>query len=363
MNWNVTVTVQSALHIGCSERWHRDVDFVVEQNSVHLFDIDEVLDRLDHRELATVRDGKVALALGQRRRDELKLATIPVRRMTQGSNVTEDVLRFVRNGNGDLYLPGSTLKGAFRTAILRTLARQVNVSRPDQLEAAANDQRLRVPAPAGRQASKEQLDVLRTLRISDFRLSPGADANSSQLPTEFREVIVRNVSNQRHVLSVWAETVPRGIAFKGTVSFDETLFKKLAGDSSAATPISGLLRNLNATVREDTLQVLRSLEAWYDGPPNLNVYREWLEAAAGTPIPLAIIGWGTGWAAHTLGALLPNPAARLEFARRKNLGRSPGSGSDFPKTAKIASVLIGSGQIEAPLGLVSVEFSPPSGSR
>ena len=355
MEWDVVITVQTALHVGDGERWYRDVDFVVEQPGggaprATLIDVDRALELVDEVELQRIANGQVARGLGERRRRECTVATLRIRPMRRGSNVSEWVLRFIRDGTGRLYLPGSTVKGALRTAILRTLLRRSG-ARPDALIAETRaeilEQRLRRLRFEGRKADPANLDALRALRVSDFY-------PEGETATELSEVEVRDIQKGRGVLSVWVETVPRNGSFRGRIAIDETLLERGEPDGAVA----GLLRALPDVVRQDTLEVLRVLDGWEASPNRTRPYGTWLTAINANTPPLAFLGWGTGWAPHTVGALLTNPRDRLEFARKHNLGRGGPIGADFPKSGKFVLTQFETRSRPMPLGLVAVDFAP-----
>ncbi len=356
MEWDVVITVQTALHVGDGERWYRDADFVLEQTPprARLIDVDRALDLVDDAELQRIRDGKVAAGLGRQRREECTIAVLPVRRLTNHSQVSEWVLRFVRDGNGRLYLPGSTVKGALRTAVLRTLLRRERVSPQglvEERQATNLESRLRTLRFDERQATPENRDALRALRVTDFY--PLDDVTP-----EFREVEVRSIRDGRRVLSVWAETVPRGTGFRGRIAVDEATLR----GGKAEEALKELLRGLPQVLKDDTLATLRTLNGWEGSPSRTGPYGAWLEAAAGTTPPFAFLGWGTGWIPHTVGAVLGDARSRLDFARVHRLGRRPGSGADFPKTGKFALVRFDGGTAPMPLGLVSIEFTTLPGT-
>ncbi len=346
--YDVTLTVQSALHIGDGTRLVRDVDWVYEQGSAHVIDVDRALDLMDRMELDRARDGAIARALGQARRAEVTKAVLPVFRFGSDAEPHE-VLALIRDPDGRPYVPGSSIKGAIRTALLRTLLRALPATRgllqsvraggrspASQLE----DEHLRILAPPGRSAEPQNRDLLRLVRVSDFRPMRNVEA-------AFVPVTVRRVDDGRAVLTVWAESVLRGSRFRGTISLDLGLASELRAPAE-------LLERLQEEIRADTEHFLREAEDWAGAP-----YGDWVPHASGNC--LAVLGWGTGWLAHTIGPLVP-ASERRPLARQLRLGRQAPDNVPFPRSVKVGTVdsaLFGGRPgtpFAVPMGVVSLQF-------
>ncbi|MER3421396.1 MAG: hypothetical protein C4290_13125, partial [Chloroflexota bacterium] len=118
--WRVTLVVQSALHIGDGTKYVEGADFVLEPfgapTTARLIDVDRALALLSEREIAAARDGMIARVLGDERRQQVTIAELRLHRFRQEATPGE-VLALIRDAHGRPYIPGSSLKGAFRSTV------------------------------------------------------------------------------------------------------------------------------------------------------------------------------------------------------------------------------------------------------
>ncbi len=356
--WRVTLTVQTALHIGDGTRLREGADFVLEPfgapTRARVIDIDRALALMTEHEIAAARDGMIARALGEARRRQATAAELPLHRFRRDATPGE-VLALIRDADGRPYIPGSSLKGAIRTALLRRLvpAQQAadfaRSATPGTKGSPLDEGVFRKAALDDRDdAAGANRDLLRVLRVSDFHPPPNRPPAVAIVETQVRRVDRSGAP----VLSVWVEAVLRGAGFLGTISLDLDLLRRF----QTVDGVRDLFRRLPEVLREDGRNTLKAEEEWADDP-----FAPWAGLQAQSQNAFIALGWGTGWLAHTIGPLIPRELRRpLANQLRLGRGRAP-SDAPFPRSYKVARVRINDHAREVPLGLVSLQFTPLQG--
>nr|MDO8113253.1 type III-A CRISPR-associated RAMP protein Csm5 [Candidatus Sigynarchaeota archaeon] len=129
MTGNLSITGMSPVHVG-SGKVYSQLDYIAEGQTVHVLDFDSILAELNPssiddltREIeenfkGNIWKGNVSEFLGRYKLEWKKHVehTIPLRG-TIGDN---EIRRFIKTGN-EIYIPGSSIKGAIRTAILSSI--------------------------------------------------------------------------------------------------------------------------------------------------------------------------------------------------------------------------------------------------
>lgn len=110
------------LHIGDSVELKQNLDFIIGNNHLKVIDQESLLDRLQEYPQAISELGRYGFRLDRFARDyKIQLDahyTLPIK-----GNTPQIFRRFIKNAYGRPYLPGSSLKGALRTALWTTLDR------------------------------------------------------------------------------------------------------------------------------------------------------------------------------------------------------------------------------------------------
>ena len=288
-------------------KYLRDYDFRVEggpqAGQVRLVDIDRALELISEAELARLRDGRIAAGLGPGVAGRATRALLQVYGTRQ---VGSEVLGAIRDGNGQLYVPGSSLKGWFRSALLdawvaghRSQAldevRQALARKQGRERAAAGleEAAFKVDLPRTNGVQFPNLDINRWVHISDAYSRGGMQAGVC-------EIQVRSeTSRGRQAIPVWAECILPGSEFAAEVKFSSAaLFpwssldeerKRLFGND-----VVGLLREHSRHLAEEEGQYWRRRD-----PAIGNGFEGALRGSStGVYFPL---GFGTGWVSKTVG--------------------------------------------------------------
>ncbi|ACY48519.1 type III-A CRISPR-associated RAMP protein Csm5 [Rhodothermus marinus] len=153
--------VLTPVHIGCGIRWQKNLDFVVDKETYVIPEHVLMTYLQEHPEsLADFED--------EQRRAELLWETeggieyeLPCR--------SREILVFMRNGNGQPYVPGSSLKGALRTVIFRHFWEQLDQGRKQRLLAKTGEKRESAAQPLVREVlgRDPNHDLLRVLAVFD----------------------------------------------------------------------------------------------------------------------------------------------------------------------------------------------------
>ncbi len=359
----LTIETRTPLHIGSGLRYHRDYDFVVEGTRVRLVDVDRALDSLPDADVNRMRDGRVAALLPAGQRDRFTRSLLPV----HGSRVVgQDLLGLIRDGNGAPYIPGSSLKGAFRSALLDGFLRQnPQLARRKARELLSRGQRPEFPA---RDLESEAFDVAleRTRRNAD---APNRDINrwlrisdaypQRQFQPIAAEMQVRSASSRgRQAIPVWVEAIPAGFRFAAELSLTpesfapwsqldqprRDLFGKVSKD------LNGVLQAWGAACRAD------ELDYWCRVDSAVASRFAGAVAEESRSFPL---GFGTGWLSKTIGRHLRGDEQLLkELITNFGLSRSR---SPDPKNFPMGHRVIDGPGGPVPPGWVEiVEVAPVS---
>jgi CRISPR type III-A-associated RAMP protein Csm5 len=361
--FRVTFRVCTPLHIGSGMRHAKDYDFTVEgrpngDQQVRLIDVDVALDMLDDSEFDSVRDGRIAAGLPRRVLERAVTAVLPV----HGSrNVGQEILAAMRDGLGQVYIPGSSLKGAFRSALLDAWMRQnptagIEAVRgslgggPRRRESAARDveqQAFDVEVKNTRRGSDfPNRDVNRWLRISDAYPSP---ERAPALVAS--EVQVRSGSSRgQGAIPVWVEAIAPGSTFSAELTLAPSEFapwndldperKKLFGADLVST-----LRSWGDSLRQSELDYWKQ----HDN----GVASRFAGSLLGSPVEVYFpLGFGTGWVSKTIGRHLRQDQqllSRLLSEYQLSRSRSPD-----PSTFPVAHRVIDGPGGWLPLGWVAI---------
>jgi CRISPR-associated protein Csm5 len=320
---------------------------------VWVLDPQRALARLSDEELAAGVDVRLSRLL--RPPEYAACARYVLRLRGEAPN---EILPLVRDVHDRPYLPGSSLKGALRTALAWALMYYLQppfrsqtdvVAGPPERAASRLERRLFGPDP--------NHDLLRALRVRD--VGPAGDA-----PVEATLLglygwrggrLARIAEGTRWCV----ETLAVGTRFEGELLLDHGL---LTGSVLRKPRIDDTPLELGDTwhyarefgkallAREQEFYEdggLRRVEGFYTELKARLEGAEWGEAA----LPL---GWGTGWLAKTVGLYLEGEPDFTALVERLRLARG-GRAEEFPATRRLVER---GGVAEAPLGWVWLRLEP-----
>jgi len=354
--YRLRITTLSEIHIGDGHVLRREFEFAVHQGRFYRLSVPRLLAHYDLEGRAPDVLDRMAgvpparwLAPSDFERRELFPYILP------GDPGVAEVRAFLKDPWHRPYVPGSSLKGALRTAILWAIGRErgARISL-DQLDrrrewAARPIER----AWLGRDPHR---DLLRALRIGD----------GTPLPPDEALRVVRAVVQvgPRQAVPLAVEALRPGVTFEALLTVDERLLE--AGEQALGWAGKGkYLRNLVVVARNFALDRIRrelewaeahrlkGLQAFYaDLHGRLSRMREAKAMAF-----LLRVGWGGGWTHKTLGREFFDEATWEDLLRRYIRPRGKRRpGDPFPKSRRV--VLDPEGRPLRPFGWMAVEMEP-----
>lgn len=331
--FDVEVTLLTPLHIGTGRELLLDYDYAVRDDRTWRIDEDALLEAQD------VDDPAIA---GQ-------LARTPPAQLLDKGDFCEDSPFFlyvlqgrprsrqrgaqlreqIKDARQRPYLPGTSLKGALRTALAWHGFGALKM-RPDARQLG------RRPKWAAQRIERSILgqdpnhDLLRALHVGD-----SAPVGTERLMLVNAQVLTRRGSGA----PIEAEAVQSNTTFCLTVKLDEALFSRWAHRLNLGTR-QDWLRRLPAVVRAHTANRVKVERQWYAGRPDAQIAQRFYKELANLNLSenacVLQIGWGGGWHSKTLGSRLQADGRfmegiigdyRLARGRRRQ-------GDPFPKSRR-----------------------------
>ena len=365
MKYRVTVETITPLHIGTGTELLKDFDYVSKPVERQTFVLDQdavYAAELEAQGAAARLDTPAGRLLSS---ENWREASPFVRYSLQGSTTIERVHEQIKDVHGRCYLPGSSLKGALRTAVMAYAIASKSVV-PDL---AKLDKSEKLAARAWEQATfgnEPNSDVLKALHVSDSLALP---AKPSALELLTAQVFTGGEPGSPIVV----EAVRAKIAFQTEVVIDELALQYSRDPSlnweSRELWLASLVEIMQSTSRAriEAEWVAVQDKGFADTAAFYKQLAALAESAKGSNMALLQLGWGTGWTGLTVGPWL-DEAAQHAIRERYSLGRPPTAGRDwqpnlshaFPKSRRLRAVPSSVGDVRPgrPLGWVAATFEP-----
>lgn len=364
--WDVTVRTYTPLHVGSGEKLLQDYDFKIHAGRTWRLNLDALFDE-------KIPDEAMARRAASRPPGELLSAGdfregSPIFRYVlagqpRSSQTGAEVREQIKDVWDRPYLPGSSLKGALRTAILWSIVRQSGrtITLRD-LNAGGGFAAQPVERDALRQRGQRlaNYDLLRALQVSD---SEPLDASALMLANA--SVVGGQTRQGQPGAPIELEAIRPNVTLRARVKLDTALFGAWArrGDLDLGDKRDWLER-LPLWVQAHSQDLAARALAWCQRKAQnqrlMQFYRQIQQPRAEDSCFLQI-GWGGGWDSKTLGSLLQkDPAAFEEIAaqfrlRRGAKGGVARAGAPFPATKRLV-VGARNPQALAPLGWALLTF-------
>ncbi len=338
--YDVTVDLLTPLHIGSGRILLHEYDYVIHGNRTWRLNEDALL------EAQVVDDPALADVLAQRPPAEL----LSPADFKEDSPFFRYVLRGRPRAQGEgaelreqlkdpydrPYLPGSTVKGALRTAIARYAWGEMGL-RPDvrelgrkrQWAARSYERRIFGPDP--------NHDLMRALHVGDSE-----PVGTDRLAVFNVQVFNRGGASEGPPIEV--EGIQPKTVFTLTVKVDLALFSRWAQKHGLRLNGEKWLERLPQVVQASSRALMEREVDWLRKMPNMasavSLYRKLLSLNLPPyrcPLPL---GWGTGWPSKTFGFHLQEDQrfmAHIIHTYRLTKGRWE-EGDPFPKSRRMAVV-------------------------
>jgi CRISPR-associated protein Csm5 len=361
--FDVTLSLLTPLHIGNGRELLNEYDYAIHAgktwriNEAALLDAQNVDDPELAERLASIKPAQL-LRPGDFRPESgyfrYVLSGAP-RSKEEGAQLREQL----KDPFDRPYLPGSSLKGALRTA----LAWHGWQERKLQPEAARLG---RSPKWAAQDVERQifgrdpNRDLLRALHVSD----------SAALAAERLMIINARVLNRGGSLGspIELEALRPDTICTLTIKLDRSLFSEWARQAGLTLSGGAWLERLAQVVQSHSADRIQREIAWFkqisNGTHVLQFYQRLDAAKLSSRRCLVQLGWGTGWDDKTLGSRL---SAHREFMERilqdYRLARGRRQpGDPFPKSRRVVMSFVRDGQgrtqenIHSPLGWCLLEM-------
>lgn len=335
-SYRLAITTLAPLHIGSGRpALRKGIDFVGFNRAIYVFDTARVIDYVvgDDPALLERVTQAVNLASFLREQDFRERPDLSLYRLA-GAPSVDEVRPQIKDVFDRPFLPGSSLKGAIRTALVESalLARAAPLDQRrlgDNPKYAAQELERDVAGRGERPSQAPNYDLFRTLRVAD------------SAPDERAALSLSNVrvwpAGPGGGIPIDTETVAAGARFSASLAIDEYLFSAHAARLGFA-PRRGLIDGLAATCREHARARIAAERAFFDRRPEAALVAGFyadLErqlAACGEGSFLLQLGWGAGWRSKTVARGLERGEALAAIVRRYRLDRGRGHGGVFPAT-------------------------------
>lgn len=291
---------------------------------------------------------------------------------------------FIKDVHDCPYIPGSSLKGALRTALAwvgwKEQGIEIESIRDMQYHNKKRDKWLPKRAPADRyervifeprnkiknlDRRNPNLDLLRILQVSDC-IGPKKSGQGLVL------VNAQVLTKKGHGSPIEMEALKGGIKFNGTIKVDETLFDMPEAKKLGFTERKSLLDGLITHVNTHSQARLSELRTWFEEAEGCSGVAKTYQQIQDVPLQsnqaLLQLGWGSGWDGKTFGTRLQADIYLFEeiiktFRMHKQQKDAPPRkpGDPFPRS-KRAVMKIDGNEAEAlvPFGWLLFEMNKAS---
>lgn len=362
--YDLSLTTLSPLHIGDGDELRQSFDFLVHQGRTYRLNVDAILAAFSAR-LAPDRAGNYPLPgslLTPADLDNADFFRYSLAGFPRSSKTDARIKSCIKDVHDCAYIPGSSLKGALRTALAWNGWSEVN----PRLDRNAIG---RSRSWAGQQLERKLFgpdpnhDLLRALQVSDLAGSPK--------PGYRLALVNAQVLTQRSAASpVELEAVAGDTKFTGTLRVDESLFSAAAERELGFANRRHWLNELFPRVQKHSQARIRELTAWYERAEDCAAVARFYRQLAAAKLPpnqaLVQLGWGSGWDGKTLWTHLQKDAYLFEqlvteFRLHKAGRASPPrrAGDPFPRSKRaVMKIVEGRPAPLAPMGWALLEITP-----
>ena len=354
MKFHVTIKTLTPLHIGCGRELLKGYDFMPNpaERKTYVLDQDAI-----YMEEYEVRGGEARLQLpaGQLKTlDQFKPGSKYVFYDLEGATHVERIQAVIKNHRMEPYIPGSSLKGAIRTALMAQ-AITYGMFKPDNSE-------LKGPKDAAANWEREvfgenpNMSWMRALQVVDSRPLP-----LSTQPLECLNVSI--VTGSRADAPIAVEAIRRKITLETEITIDElslgySELLEWEGKDAFLADFRQAIRAFSSRRIQTELKMARE-NRW---EKRISFYESLLEVAEKVHArdgAVLQLGWGSGWTGTTIGlflgkGILENIRNHYQLGRPQKAGRDwqPDMSKAFPASRRLRV------PDEWPLGWIALDFQP-----
>lgn len=362
--YDITLKTLSPVHIGDGDELKQDFDFVVHNGKTLRLNMDAILLAKEDR-LRPRRDGTYPAPGHLLDAEDFKDQTLfqyTLRGIPRSRRTDARVKTFIKDVHDRPYVPGSSLKGALRTALAWTGWDEVN---PKLDRDAIGPRRSWAGQPLERKifGPNPNLDLLRAMQVSD--LFGPQKAGGRLLLVNAQVLTARSAGSPIELEAISGDT-----AFKGSLTVDESLFTPMAEKKLHFNNRRHWLDELMARAQAHSQARIERLTEWFEKADGTEAVAGFYSKLGKTGLKsnqaFMQIGWGSGWDGKTFWTHLQKNAQLFEQLvddfRLHRAGRNAPprkTGDPFPRSKRAAMVVKdGVPRPVAPFGWVLMEMTP-----
>lgn len=360
--YNVSLTTLTPLHIGDGDELRQDFDFVVKGGRTYRLD-EEALLAAKGDLLVPNRSGKYPLPGKLLTEADFRNAhyfRYVLAGQPRSTKIDARMKSYIKDVHDIPYVPGSSLKGALRTALAWTGWDEV---KPQLDRNAVGRRRSWAGQPLERKifGKDPNHDLLRSLQVSDLF---GPQKAGEGLILVNAQVLTKKSAGS----PIELEALKGDVVLGGTITVDDTLFEDWAEAKLHFSKRKHWLDELIPRVQKHSLARIEPLIEWFEVAENgarmAAFYRQLAQAGLGPNQALLQLGWGSGWDGKTFWTHLQEDIYLFEqlvedFRLHKHQQGSPPRkpGDPFPRSKRAAmGVKDGKAYPLAPFGWVLLEM-------
>ncbi len=354
--YQLELTTRAPLHIGSGGApLRRNVDFASFGRFLYVLDLDAVLDYIVPEDADVGRIDEIMRS--QNLASFLKESDVRqqpgLTRYRLGGTATVGEIRpQIKDLHGRPYIPGSTIKGAIRTALGTAIAqsKQIAIAESElgqRRERAASGMEQKVFGVPPKPAQAPNYDLMRSIQVAD----------SAPVPADTLELdnIAVWPAGQRGI-PIDIEAIRPGTVFACRVKLDDYLLGRAASSLGFGAGVEHVHEWIRICQDQGIAQ-MRQEASFFEGraPMIERFYGALLKDAEqqASDTFFMQLGWGAGWNTKTLSRIIqPNRTLLARIVERYRLTRGfYHPGTPFPKTRHVVA---DRGQPLSPLGWVHV---------
>jgi CRISPR-associated protein Csm5 len=343
-NFELSLQTLSPLHIGDGDELRQNFDFAVHEGRTYRLNEDAILlakaDVLrPNREGIYPTPGQLLAAP-----DFLNptLFRYSLRGFPRSSKTDARLKSFIKDIYDRPYIPGSSLKGAIRTALAWTGWQEV---RPHLDRSTLGRSRSWAGQPLERKlfGPDPNHDLLRALHVSDLN-GPGGPGSGLMLVNA--QVLTRRNAGS----PIELEAVAGDVSFTGSLTIDDLLFSEVNEKELHFNNRKHWLDEMIPRIQAHSKARIGELAQWFSAADNCEAIAQFYARLAGASLgprqALLQIGWGAGWDGKTFWTHLQKDKLlfeqlvtdfRLHKAGRNTPPRR--TGDPFPRSKRAVMVV------------------------
>ena len=342
--YNVTLKTLCPLHIGDGDELKQDFDFVARGNRTYRINEDALLTAKENI-LRPDRSGKYptpGALISESDLSNEEFFRYTLKGIPRSAKTDARVKSFIKDIYDRPYVPGSSLKGALRTALGWTGWKETNVS--------VNDITGRSRSWAGQPLERKifganpNMDLLRALHVSDLF---GPTEPGGRLMLVNAQVLTKKSAGS----PIELEAIAGDVTFSGSITIDDALFSPMAEPILHFSNRRRWLDEMMKRTQAHSLARINELADWFESSSEnyhavARFYRQLAGAGIAENQALVQIGWGSGWDGKTFWTHLQQDQNRFERivqdyrlhkAARNSPPRKPGD--SFPRSKRAVMII------------------------